>query len=174
MPRVTVWSLSAAFLYVLIIVYFIPNVFLLHHFVYRNANKIRDSRNEKYIGIANLAFPLGYGLGTHSQKFSKLTLCKPVGDIFRLWDTVEREFPQMVKNTKHHYGVKKYSKYNNGEVVGQTMFAQSDIKYLVPKGIVYPVVGAFRALISVDPQTGFYSWKKNPSRFGQHWVSVSL
>ena len=94
------------------------------------------------------------------QREKNLSQMSPiVGDIFRLWDTVEREFPQMVKNTKHHYGVKKYSKYNNGEVVGQTMFAQSDIKYLVPKGIVYPVVGAFRALISVDPQTGFYSWK---------------
>ena len=97
------------------------------------------------------------------QREKNLTQMAPiVGDIFRLWDTVEREFPQMVKNTKHHYGVKKYSKYNNGEVVGQTMFARSDIKYLVPKGIVYPVVGAFRALISVDPQTGFYSWKKDP------------
>ena len=97
------------------------------------------------------------------QREKNLTQMAPiVGDIFRLWDTVEREFPQMVKNTKHHYGVKKYSKYNNGEVVGQTMFAQSDIKYLVPKGIVYPIVGAFRALISVDPQTGFYSWKKDP------------
>lgn len=97
------------------------------------------------------------------QREKNLTQMAPiVGDIFRLWDTVEREFPQMVKDTKYHYGVKKYSKYNNGEVVGQTMFAQSDIKYLVPKGIVYPVVGAFRALISVDPQTGFYSWKKDP------------
>lgn len=85
-----------------------------------------------------------------------------VGDIFRLWDTVEREFPQMVKKTKHHYGVKKYSKYNNGEVVGQTMFAQSDMKYLVPKGIVYPVVGAFRALVEVNPVTGLYGWKKDP------------
>lgn len=52
--------------------------FFSHHFVYRNANKIRDSRNEKYIGIANLIFPFRYGLGTHSQKFSKLTLCEPM------------------------------------------------------------------------------------------------
>ena len=97
------------------------------------------------------------------QREKNLTQMAPiVGDIFRLWDTVEREFPQMVKNTKHHYGVKKYSKYNNGEIVGQTMFAQTDIKYLVPKGIIYPVVGAFRALITVDPETGFYSWKKDP------------
>ena len=85
-----------------------------------------------------------------------------VGDIFRLWDTVEREFPEMVQKSKHYYGSKKYSKYNKGEIVGQTMFQQTDIKYLVPKGILYPVVGAFRALVKVDPETGFYGWKKDP------------
>lgn len=85
-----------------------------------------------------------------------------IRDIFRLWDMVEREFPQMVKRTKHLYGAKKYSKYNNGEIVGQTMFSQNDLKYLVPKGIVYPVVGSFRALVSVNPETGFYYWKKDP------------
>ena len=89
-----------------------------------------------------------------------------IGDIFRLWDTIEREFPEMVQKSKHYYGSKKYSKYNRGEVVGQTMFQQSDIKYLVPKGILYPVVGAFRALVKVDPETGFYGWKKILSLLG--------
>ena len=51
---------------------------------------------------------------------------------------------------------------NKGEVVGQTIFYQADIKYLVPKGILYPVVGAFRALVKVDPESGFYGWKKDP------------
>ena len=97
------------------------------------------------------------------QREKTLAQMAPIaGDIFRLWDTVEREFPQMVKRTKHLYGAKKYSKYSNGEIVGQTMFAQTDLKYLVPKGILYPVVGAFRALVTVDPNTGFYSWKKDP------------
>ena len=60
------------------------------------------------------------------------------------------------------YGIKKYSKYNKGEVVGYSLFCQSDLIYLVPKGIVYPVTGAFRALIKEDPVTGVYSWKKDP------------
>ena len=85
-----------------------------------------------------------------------------IEDIFRLWEAVEREFPQKVKNGKHQYGVKKYSKYNKGEVVGRSLFYQSDLIYLVPKGIVYPVTGAFRALISIDPATGKYAWKKDP------------
>lgn len=85
-----------------------------------------------------------------------------VGDVFRLWDTVEREFPQKVKNTKHHYGTKKYSKYDKDNIVGQSMLYQADLRYLVPKGILYPVVGAFRALIRTDENTGVYSWKTDP------------
>ena len=85
-----------------------------------------------------------------------------IGDIFRLWEAVELEFPQMVKKNKHQYGSKKYSKYKDNEAVGKSMFYQADLRYLVPKGILYPVVGAFRALIHVDEDTGLYSWKKEP------------
>lgn len=85
-----------------------------------------------------------------------------IEDIFRLWEAVEREFPQKVKNSKRQYGVKKYSKYNRGEIVGRSLFYQSDLIYLVPKGIVYPVTGAFRALVSIDAATGKYAWKKDP------------
>lgn len=103
---------------------------------------------------------LGQGKEKREDILSKMQPI--VGDIFRLWDTVEREFPTMVKKTKHLYGSKKYSKYNKGEIVGRTLFQQTDLEYLVPKGIVYPVVGAFRALVKVDPETGYYGWKKDP------------
>ena len=85
-----------------------------------------------------------------------------IGDIFHLWETVECEFPKMVQKNKHYYGAKKYAKYENGQIVGHTTFWQMDMKYLVPKGIMYPIVGAFRALVVVDPETGIYRWKKNP------------
>lgn len=85
-----------------------------------------------------------------------------IGDIFNLWETVEYEFPKMVQKNKHYYGAKKYAKFDNGKVVGQTTFLQADMKYLVPKGIIYPIVGAFRALVVVDPDSGIYGWKKNP------------
>lgn len=85
-----------------------------------------------------------------------------IGDIFRIWETVECEFPQKVKRNKRQYGAKKYSKYKNNEVVGKSMLYENELHYLVPKGILYPVVGAFRALIQVDQQTGAYFWKKNP------------
>ena len=63
--------------------------------------------------------------------------------------------------TRHRYGAKKYSKYT-GEVIGTTMLSETDIRHLVPKGIMYPIVGAFRALIQVDAVTGEYSWKRDP------------
>ena len=85
-----------------------------------------------------------------------------IDDIFHLWETVECEFPKMVQKNKHYYGAKKYAKFDDGKVVGQTMFYQAGLKYLVPKGILYPVVGAFRALVEVDPGTGIYRWKKDP------------
>lgn len=57
-----------------------------------------------------------------------------IEDIFLLWETVEREFPEMVQKNKHYYGTKKYAKYNKGEFVGQTMFQQTNVKYLVQRG----------------------------------------
>lgn len=86
---------------------------------------------------------------------------KIVPDIFALWDKVEIEFPAKAGQTRHRYGSKKYSKYT-GEVIGATMLSETDIRYLVPKGILYPIVGAFRALVQVDTVTGEYSWTRDP------------
>ena len=85
-----------------------------------------------------------------------------VEDIFKLWDKVEVDFHKKVQSNKHYYGSKKYAKYNNGKVVAKSTFWQHDLTYVVPKGILCPVVGAFRALVNVDPVTGIYSWKKDP------------
>ena len=41
------------------------------------------------------------------------------------------------------------------------MLSETDIRYLVPKGILYPIVGSFRALVQVDAVTGEYSWKRD-------------
>lgn len=84
-----------------------------------------------------------------------------IPNIFALWDKVEIEFPAKAGQTRHRYGSKKYSKYT-GEVIGATMLSETDIRYLVPKGILYPIVGAFRALVQVDTVTGEYSWTRDP------------
>ena len=84
------------------------------------------------------------------------------GDIFRLWEAVECGFPKKAHECHKNYGSKKYTKHQAGAVIGQSMLFQNDLKYLVPKGILYPVVGSFRSLVRVDSDTGVYSWKKSP------------
>jgi hypothetical protein len=102
------------------------------------------------------------GLGKENREEIIYRMKPIIPQVFRLWDTVEREFPLKSASAKKKYGSKKYAKYDNGKVVGTALFSQKELKYLVPKGIIYPVVGAFRALIDIDPITKCYRWKADP------------
>ncbi|MDD3705062.1 MAG: AIPR family protein [Clostridiaceae bacterium] len=83
-------------------------------------------------------------------------------DIFSLWEVIESSFASKAGDTGRRYGTRKYSKYNNGNIVGHSMLEKKQLQYIVPKGIMYPLVGSFRALVQVDAETGRYHWKKNP------------
>jgi len=84
-----------------------------------------------------------------------------IKDIFSLWEKIETTFADAAKKSNRAYGARKYSKYDNGNVVGQSFFGSADLKYAVPKGIMYPLVSAFRALVELN-KDGTYTWKKNP------------
>lgn len=101
-------------------------------------------------------------LGKEDRELITKKMTPIIQDIFDLWDTIEKEFPIKAAEANKRYGNKKYSKFNKELIVGKTLFSQTDIKYLVPKGIMYPLVGAFRALIVVDEITGVYGWRKSP------------
>jgi len=79
-------------------------------------------------------------------------------DIFDLFDAIEREFPDAYNSTGGRYGRKSYSGYKDGKKVGVSKFAQGDMSYKVPDGIVYPVLAAFRALVTFNEKTGKYEW----------------
>ena len=103
---------------------------------------------------------------------------KPIiKDIFTLWETVEREFATTANSTNRRYGTRKYSKFHGGDIVSKTMFEQQGLAYAVPKGLMYPLIGAFRALVIVD-NDGSYSWKKSPidvwNAIGSKLVSIIL
>ncbi|MCM1010112.1 MAG: AIPR family protein [Fusobacterium sp.] len=84
-----------------------------------------------------------------------------IKDIFDLWDEVEKTFADKANATgKYRYGTRKYSKYT-GEIIGQTTFYENDIKYIIPRGLMFPLVGAFRALICRAPN-GTYYWLESP------------
>ena len=54
---------------------------------------------------------------------------------------------------------------------------QQDLQYYIPKGLMYPVVGAFRALVQRNSD-GTYYWKKNPievwNTIGSKLVAIVL
>ncbi|MCL2798268.1 MAG: AIPR family protein [Firmicutes bacterium] len=81
-----------------------------------------------------------------------------IPDIFKLWDKIEREFPEVSRDLKRRYGSKPYSNHNNPNAKKISLFSNYLLEYTIPRGIMYPVVGAFRALIKVDDTTGMLSW----------------
>ncbi|MDY3974168.1 MAG: AIPR family protein [Veillonella caviae] len=93
------------------------------------------------------------------QIYRRFTNIAP--DIFDLYEAIETDFPEAYnKATNGKYGRKKYSGYiNENSIVAHTKFYNKDLKYKVPDGIVYPVVGAFRALVGYNKKTDKYEWK---------------
>ena len=86
-----------------------------------------------------------------------------VPDIFALWEEIETSFASVASKAGKRYGSRKYSKADGDKIVGKSFFFETDLKHIVPKGLMYPLMGAFRALVQVDSNTGCYYWKKKPS-----------
>ena len=78
-----------------------------------------------------------------------------------LWEQIETSFANVTNSTVKRFGTRKYTKYNNNKVVGKSFLLQEDLTYCIPKGLMYPTVGAFRALVQKNSD-GTYYWKKNP------------
>lgn len=103
---------------------------------------------------------------------------KPIiKDIFDLWETIETSFASVTNSTGKRFGARKYTKYDNGKVVAKSFLLQQDLQYYIPKGLMYPVVGAFRALVQRNID-GTYYWKKNPievwNTIGSKLVAIVL
>lgn len=123
-------------------------------------------------------------LGSSSESTQKLNREKMIRnmqpiipDIFNLWELIETTFPQKAGEAGKRYGTRKYSKFN-GSTVGYSFINQTPLQYLIPKGLMYPLVGSFRALVLIDDTTGKYYWKKNPitvwNLIGSKLVSIIL
>lgn len=99
-----------------------------------------------------------------------------ISDVFKLWDDIECNFNVMASRAGKRYGTRKYAKYADGEIVGKSIYSQSDLQYLVPKGLIYPLLGAFRALVDIKEDK--YSWVESPKivweALGPQLVSIVL
>lgn len=87
-----------------------------------------------------------------------------IPDIFDLWDLIETTFAEASKRVNKRYGSKTYSNYEAIHKEGKifnALFSNKQLLYTVPRGLMYPLVAAFRALITVNC-SGIYLWKKDP------------
>lgn len=82
-------------------------------------------------------------------------------DIFDLFDTIEKDFPESYNATGGRYGGKKYSGYKDGKTVGKSKFGETELFYKVPDGLLYPIVASFRAAVDYNEITGKYEWKRD-------------
>ena len=54
------------------------------------------------------------------------------------------------------------SKYDGKNSVSYSVFGNQTMNYFLPKGLIFPIVAAFRALVKVDKSTQLYGWKASP------------
>lgn len=91
-------------------------------------------------------------------------MSKIMPDIAKLYDKLEINMPNYYKGDNP--GVKKYGSITGvamvkpGKQKFKTKFYETEIEYSTPNGFIYPILGAFRAL--VIEKSGFYEWMKDP------------
>ncbi len=89
-----------------------------------------------------------------------LRMDRIIPDIFLLWDKIETQFTMVSKDLNRRYGSKPYSNYNKDSIKKVSLFSNAEMDYTIPKGIMYPVLGAFRALVC--EKDGKYAWAVSP------------
>ncbi len=99
-------------------------------------------------------------------------------DIFNIWDNVECNFNEYAKYAGKKYLSRSYAKYHKDMVQSVTLVSQKEMDYIVPRGLIYPIVGAFRALIGIDEETSKYYWVKDPKvvldKLGSRLIGIVL
>ena len=103
-----------------------------------------------------------------------------IPDIFKLYDHLEKNMRKFYSNgvSNKKYGlVTGVTTRKDGKEPFKTKFYKDDIDYLTPNGFIYPILGAFRALLKED-ENGYYKWRKNPlkimDKIGPELVSNTI
>ena len=84
-------------------------------------------------------------------------------DILKLYDQLEVHIGDYYKDqTGKKYGsTKGVSTHQDGKPDYLSKYYQNVMRYISPNGFLYPVLGAFRALV-YETKDGVYAWRKNP------------
>ncbi len=98
--------------------------------------------------------------------------------IFEIWDKVETNFNEYAKKANKRYLNRNYAKYQKDIMQYTTLVSQKKMDHVVPRGLIYPIVGSFRALIRINQESGKYYWVKDPKivldRLGSRLVGIVL
>jgi|SRR6185312_6849382 len=101
----------------------------------------------------------------HLKSFKKIY---PLAEeILALYDTIQDRFPQLYNKARGQNGEVsggKFGKltgvgYSPDREISELLFIGKSSKYVVPSGFVYPILGAFRALL--EEKNGRFYWAKN-------------
>lgn len=112
------------------------------------------------------------------ESYKKLS--SVAGTIFKLHDHIKRTFPEKVKELGGRPGALKEIGYRNGKLRWPLVFSPKQggdferTAYDVPAGFVYPILGAMRFLLDVDPTSGKYKWKVDPLRLYDNVLADKL
>ncbi len=100
-----------------------------------------------------------YGESTENP-YIKMVNIMP--DIFRLYDAIETNMNKFYreKNPNGKYGSTKGVQVPKANQEFYSKFLNNTLDLASPNGFIYPILGAFRALLG--EKNGKYYWKKNP------------
>jgi hypothetical protein len=94
------------------------------------------------------------------EEYRKFIAVMP--DIFNLYDLVETEFADVYNSTSGRYGRKKYSGYKEGKTY-KSKYELKEMQYKIPDGFLYPIVAAFRTLLTFNETSQQYEWTSDPT-----------
>lgn len=102
-----------------------------------------------------------FSWNSKSIEESVLRMEKVIKDIFELYDRIELEFPEAYNSNGRRYNKKTYATVRSGRT---SKFGKKDLSKIpkVPDGLIYPLIGAFRALIYYNKVTNKLEWLYNP------------
>ena len=97
---------------------------------------------------------------TASNPYVKMKNIMP--DIFKLYDLIEVNMNSFYrsKNPSGRYGATKGVTVPKPGTTIQSKFFLKEMDVQSPNGFIYPILGAFRALLKEE--NGYYVWKRNP------------
>lgn len=125
-----------------------------------NATQPIQSFSGKEVGLKRfLQAGLDRDASDEERRAARNTLLKQMSpiipDIFLLWDEIECHFTDATSQIGKRYGTRKYSNHDKCKRPN-AMFSNAELEYTIPKGILYPLVGAFRALVRTDSDGNYY------------------